>query len=66
MDRFFRGLVAGIIGGLVMNIWNLTSYYLLNFANISVIDWSGIILLGYKPVTNAQYILSYIAQVFWS
>lgn len=66
MDRFFRGLIGGMIGGVCMDIFNFISFYLINFANLSIIDWSSIILYGYKSFTTAQFITALIAQIFWA
>ena len=30
MDRFFRGVISGMAGGVVMNIWSFIAYYLLD------------------------------------
>lgn len=40
MGQIFRGLVAGLIAGVAMNIWNLTDYKLFNITNLRF--WTGL------------------------
>lgn len=44
MDRFSRGLIAGIIGGIAMNLWSAIAVNILNWQIIRFIDWAGIII----------------------
>jgi len=65
MDRFFRGFIAGVAGGIVMNVWNFFSYYVLDFAQIRYLDWASMILYGRLPhsVLDAAYAL--LIQILW-
>ncbi|HBF39736.1 MAG TPA: hypothetical protein DDW50_20785 [Firmicutes bacterium] len=65
MDRTFKGLTAGIIGAIPMNIVNFV-FYGLNLIQIRFIDWSGIILTGERPNDLNSIIHSLIFQMFWS
>lgn len=43
MDRFYRGVIAGTVGGIIMNIWDLFSYYVLDFADLRYLDWAAVL-----------------------
>jgi hypothetical protein len=38
MDRTFRGFFAGVVAGVVYNIWNLTDYFF-HFTKIRLLDY---------------------------
>ena len=40
MDRFTRGFIAGIVGGLTMHLWTLVALNILNWEIIRFIDWA--------------------------
>jgi hypothetical protein len=65
MDRTYKGLIAGVVGAIPMNIINLI-FYGLNLVQIRYIDWSGIILTGDRPNDLNSFIYSLIYQIFWS
>ncbi|MEW6182613.1 MAG: hypothetical protein AB1500_05465 [Bacillota bacterium] len=65
MDRFFRGLVAGIAGGVLMNVWDLTTYYLLGLPILRYLDWASVILFGDLPQTHFQAGYALIVQILW-
>lgn len=44
-DRTTKGFIAGISGGIVMNIISFISYYL-GIANLRFVDWPAIIITG--------------------
>ncbi|MBS4026410.1 MAG: hypothetical protein KGZ96_12130 [Clostridia bacterium] len=66
MDRTLRGLAAGLIGSVVMNIWNLLSFYTLNLADKRFIDWSSTLVFGRMATSFSEIMLSLIFQVVWS
>jgi hypothetical protein len=47
-DRFERGFIAGVIGGIIMNIWSFISGYL-QFTHLRMVDWAGIMFFGHTP-----------------
>lgn len=47
-NRFERGFIAGVIGGLIMNSWSFISGYI-RFTDIRIVDWSGIMFFGHTP-----------------
>lgn len=65
MDRTFRGLVAGLIAGVAMNIWNLTEVYLLRISNVRFADWVAVLTSGVKSQSVFQVITDIIIQIVW-
>lgn len=65
MDRTLRGLLAGIIGAIPMNIINLVLYNL-KLTDLRFIDWASIIMTGTLPKDINSIIYSLIIQIFWS
>ena len=49
MDRVMKGVIAGVLGGIVMNIWSFISVYILKFSNLLYLDWLSVMLYGHKP-----------------
>lgn len=66
MDRFTRGLIAGIISSIIMNVWDFISFYLLKFSNLLYLDWASIMIYGDKPANLSEYMFSLITQIAWS
>ncbi len=65
MDRFFRGLVAGIVGGITMNLWTLVALFVLQWEVIRFIDWAGIVIFGDLPRSHLQGAFSLAMQLLW-
>lgn len=66
MDRFSRGLVAGLAGGVSMNIWSLISYHVLHIADRRYLDWASVLLFGHLPINITQTVYAQITQLIWS
>lgn len=66
MDRFSRGLVSGIAGGVVMNIWSLTAYYILHVANRRFLDWAAVLMYGHLPLNLNETLLAQASQLLWA
>lgn len=64
MDRFYRGLTAGVAAGIPMNIWSIAAY-MLGFGRLRLLDWAGVIIYGSLPVTFAQQAYAQAAQLIW-
>ncbi|MCR6544301.1 hypothetical protein [Dehalobacterium formicoaceticum] len=62
MDRFHRGLAAGIIAGIPMNIWDLFSYHYLKFSNLRYLDWNSVMIFGHLPYTMGEVIFALLSQ----
>lgn len=55
MDRFFRGFIAGIIGGVPSIIFNnLTKYF--HFSSVRFSDFFAVFIYGFKT-SSLQYVL---------
>jgi len=65
MDRYHRGLVAGMIAGIPMNIWDLISYHYLRFSELRYLDWSAVTIFGHLPKGNAEIAFALISHFFW-
>jgi len=65
MDRFFRGFIAGIGGGIVMNVWSLFSYHVLNFSDRRYLDWTSAILFGHLPRSVPEAAYALVIQILW-
>lgn len=65
MDRTFRGLVAGTIAGVAMNIWNLADYYFFRVSNVRLLDWVAVLTSGEKSQSGFQIITDFIIQIIW-
>jgi hypothetical protein len=65
MDRTFRGLVAGMIAGIAMNIWNLTDYYFVHFTNLRLTDWVAVLAGGEKSKYFSETVINLVVQIIW-
>lgn len=66
MDRFLRGLISGVIGGVVMNIWSMTSYYFFHFSNRRFLDWAAVLIFGHLPSNIYETLLALLTQILWA
>jgi hypothetical protein len=66
MDRALRGLIAGFVGAVAMNLWSLFSYYVLNFSDRLFYHWSSILVFARTPESFAEVIVALIFQVMWT
>lgn len=65
MDRTFRGLTAGIIAGIAMNIWNVVDYYFLHMTHILLLDYVAVLTSGNRSMSVFQAIIDLIVQIIW-
>lgn len=65
MDRTYRGLTAGIIGAIFMNIINLILY---NYQVVTVrfLDWGGILMFGTRPDNFLEITYGLMVHIFWT
>ncbi|EHQ88403.1 hypothetical protein [Desulfosporosinus youngiae] len=61
-DRFYYGFFAGLIAGIPMVLFNLFSYYVLDFAQMRLLDWMSIILYGRLPLNAFDSILAQVVH----
>ena len=62
-DRYIRGFIAGIIGGIVLDILDVTSN-LLGIDEMTYFDWAGILIIGSEPAKFGEYLISVFTQLF--
>lgn len=65
-DRFTRGFVAGIVGGIAMNIWSLSSSYLIHFTKARFLDYSAAMLFGHKSTNLIELIIAQLTQLLFA
>jgi uncharacterized membrane protein len=65
MDRFFRGFIAGFVGGIAMNLWTLVALNVLNWEIIRFVDWAGVIVFGDLPRNHIQGVIALALQFLW-
>ena len=62
-DRFTLGFISGLIAGLIMNVLNFISYYVLHIATLRYLDFMAIIVYGNKPTNSFDTILALILHL---
>ncbi|MCW3489902.1 DUF6789 family protein [Dethiobacter alkaliphilus] len=65
-DRFVNGFLAGLIGGVVMTVLNLISFYVLGLAQILYLDWASVLIFGYRFATTLEAVIGQIGQLFFA
>lgn len=65
MDRTLRGLLAGVIAGIAMNVWNLSDYYFFNITKIRFLDWAAVLLTWSKPPTVMETVIYLLIHLLW-
>lgn len=67
MDRYLRGLIAGIIGGVAMNLWTVIKTHFEGFyALINQLTWVGLLGIAFSysfPLTTSRSYLIYAIPV---
>ncbi len=66
MDRFIKGLIAGLAGGITMNVWNLFAFYVINLSMHRLLDWSAVYAMGREANNALEIIFTLISQLIWS
>lgn len=65
MDRTFRGLTAGILAGIIMNLWNLPDYYFMQITQIRFLDWAAVLVTWSRPTSSFVTIVFLIIHLLW-
>ena len=66
MDKFYRGFAAGVLAAVPLNLWSLFSFHILQFTDLRMHDWAGVIMYGSLPRTALQVVSSLAMQLLWS
>ncbi len=65
-DRFERGFMAGVSGGIIMNVWSFTAGYM-KFTDLRMVDWAGIMFFGHTPpFTLIESVIAFFLQLGFS
>jgi Na+-transporting NADH:ubiquinone oxidoreductase subunit NqrB len=64
-DRFTRGFLAGVLGGIVMSILDLISFAL-GIVELLYLDWAAVLTYGYRPNTILETVVAQAGQLFFS
>lgn len=64
-DRLTRGFIAGLVGGIAMNIVSLISYHILNIAELRYLDWAAIVIYGTKARNFAEVVFAQAIQLIF-
>lgn len=66
MDRFHRGLLAGVTGGVVMNLWSFFAYYVLDLNILRFLDWANVLTFGHLPKNYIEATFSLFLQLMFT
>ena len=59
-DRFTRGLLAGVLGGIPALVWGLLSKYVLRFTDMLFLEFAAILVYGKPAVTLADRVFAQV------
>ena len=65
MDRTMRGLYAGMLAAIPMNIWSLFSFYIMGLTDFRLLDWGSFLIFGNPPQNAVELIGGQVAQILW-
>lgn len=65
-NRFTKGLIAGVAGGIAMNIFSLIDYYILQGTTLRFFDWSAVLIYGDRTESLWGNIFALFAQIFFT
>ena len=63
-DKITKGFIAGLTGGIVMNIVDYIIY--LNFDDELYLEWGAIVIFGRLPENILEIIIAQISQLFFA
>jgi len=64
-DRTIRGVLAGILAGIIMNLWNLIDFYLFHITDIRFLDWSSVLVTWSRPTNSFTTIFFLAVNLLW-
>lgn len=65
-NRFEKGILAGIVSGIIANVIDLLMGTM-GVTTLRFVDWTGIVVLSHiPPYTLGQIIFSFISQIFFT
>ncbi len=66
MERYIRGITAGIIAAILMIVWDFLSFYILQFHDHLYLNWASVLIYGRLPDNTAEYIFCFITKIAWA
>ncbi len=63
-DRFSRGLLAGIIAGVITKVYDLTAFYL-HLSTLRWFDFTATMIYGHKPLNLGEQIFATLGTWFF-
>lgn len=64
-DRFTRGFLAGLAGGIAMNAFSAASTAL-DWVEVTFADWAGVFIFGRQPQGIAESTVALAGQLFFA
>ena len=62
-DRFSKGLLAGLIAAIAMNLTNLLTHNVLKVSELHILDFASILIHGSKPMNPGELLFALSAQI---
>lgn len=66
MDRTIRGLYAGMLAAIPMNLWSYLSFYIIGLTDLRLLDWGAFVIFGNLPQNIVETIVGQATQILWS
>jgi hypothetical protein len=64
-DRFTNGFIAGLIGGVIVGIFDLALFFL-GVVQIPYLDWAAVLIFGYRFATLLEATIGQLGQLLFS
>ena len=65
-DRFTKGLIAGLIGGIAMNLIDYIFFYLFNFSKERLLDFGAETIFGHRASTLIETVIAQSGQLMFA
>lgn len=65
-NRLTNGLIAGVAGGIAMNVFSLIDYHILHFTTFRFLDWSAVMLYGERTQSVWGNVFALFAQLIFT
>lgn len=65
-DRLTKGFIAGIAGGIAMNIFGFLDYYVFHGTTFRFLDWSAVLLYGARTESFWGNVFALIANILFT
>lgn len=65
-DRFVNGFIAGMLGGILMSVLNIISFYVLGIAELLYLDWAAVLIFGYRYATFLEAVIGQMGQLLFA